>query len=374
MRAVLAAVGVAAACWLVGTADAEPPKVDARAWLVENPVSGEVLAQHAQRYQIPIASITKLMTVIVALQHLKLSDVVTVDPRAAAVGQESVFLRPDQRIAVSDLVKAALIQSANDAADALALATAPSFPAFADLMNAQAATLGLTDSHFVRPDGLDAPGERSSARDVTRLAAVAMALPAVRAAVRRATATLADGTELHTWNDLLGVVPGVYGIKTGHTGDAGWSEVAAIHGGGTTIYATILGSPSRTRRNADLEALLAYGVNQYRRVDAVAPGRGYARVRLPYGRAPLRLVALAPLQAVVRVDRPLTERVVAPTAAPLPIRRGQVLGHVQVWDGDRLLGSRALVASRSVGKPGVAGRVGWYARRTVHNVLGLVTP
>ena len=150
--------------------------------------------------------------------------------------------------------------------------------------------------------------------------------------------------------------------------------MAATHGGGTTIYATILGSPSRARRNADLEALLAYGVNQYRRVDAVAPGRGYASVRLPYGRSPLRLVALAPLQAVVRVGRPLTERVVAPPAAPLPIRRGQVLGHVQVWDGDRLLGSRALVASRSVGKPGVAGRVGWYARRTVHNVLGLVTP
>jgi serine-type D-Ala-D-Ala carboxypeptidase (penicillin-binding protein 5/6) len=374
MRAVLAAVGVAAACGLAGTAGAEPPKVDARAWLVENPVTGDVLARHAERYQVPIASITKLMTVIVALQHLKLSDVVTVDPRAAAVGQESVFLEPRQRITVADLVRAALIQSANDAADALALATAPSYPAFADLMNAQAAGLGLTDSHFVRPDGLDAPGEGASARDVTRLAAVAMALPAVRAAVRRATASLADGTELHTWNDLLGVVPGVYGIKTGHTDDAGWSEVAAIHRGGTTIYATILGSPTRTRRNADLEALLAYGVNQYRRVDAVAPARGYASVRLPYGRAPLRLVALAPLQAVVRVGRPLTERVVAPTAAALPIRRGQVLGHVQVWDGDRLLGSRALVASRSVGKPGVAGRVGWYARRTVHNVLGLVTP
>ena len=109
-------------------------------------------------------------------------------------------------------------------------------------------------------------------------------------------------------------------------------------------------------------------------MDAVASARTYASVRLPYGRAPLRLVALAPLQAVVRVGRPLTDRVVAPPASALPIRRGQVLGHVQVWDGDRLLGSRPLVASRSVGRPGVAGRVGWYARRTVHNVLGLVTP
>ena len=92
----------------------------------------------------PIASITKLMTLIVALGHLRLDQVVSVDPRAAAVGQESVYLHPgraDQRRATSS--RRALIQSANDAADALALATAPSFPAFAELMNAEARQLGL---------------------------------------------------------------------------------------------------------------------------------------------------------------------------------------------------------------------------------------
>jgi serine-type D-Ala-D-Ala carboxypeptidase (penicillin-binding protein 5/6) len=375
MRAALVAAAVAAACLLAATAGAAgPPNVDARAWLVENPATGEVLAAHDARYETPIASITKLMTVIVALQHLELGDVVSVDPRAASVGQESVYLEPHQEITVADLVKAALIQSANDAADALALATAPSFPAFASLMNAQAASLGLTDSHFVRPDGLDAAGERSSARDVTRLAVVAMKIPAVRYAVRHVTATLADGRELHTWNDLLGVVPGVFGVKTGHTDDAGWSQVAAVHGDGTTIYATILGSPSRARRNADLQALIAYGLNQYRRVDAVSRGHGYASVELPYGRAALNLVAASPLEAVVRTGVPLTQRVVAPVATSLPVRRGQVLGKVEVYAGGRLLGSRPLVASRAVAKPGALGRIGWYAGRTVHNVLGLVTP
>jgi serine-type D-Ala-D-Ala carboxypeptidase (penicillin-binding protein 5/6) len=373
MRAALAGVA-AAACCLAATAGAAAPSVDARAWLVENPVTGEVLGSHEARYRTPIASITKLMTVIVALQHLKLSQIVGVDPRAAAVGQESAYLEPHQQITVADLVNAALIQSANDAADALALATASSFSAFAGLMNAQAKAFGLTDSNFVRPDGLDAPGERSSARDVTRLAIVAMAIPAVRRAVRHVTARLADGRELHTWNDLLGVVPGVFGVKTGHTDDAGWSQVAAVHGDGTTIYATILGSPSRSRRNADLQRLLAYGLNQYRRVDAVARGHRYARVELPYGREPLPLVAAAPLSSVVRIGVPLTERVVAPTAASLPVRQGQRLGEVQIYAGGRLLGSRALVAPRSVSKPGLAGRMRWYATRTVHNVVGLVTP
>ncbi len=369
MRAVLAALAVA--CLLAGSATAAAPAPHARAWFVENPVTGEVLLAHASRRKVPIASITKLMTVIVALEHLKLTDVVSVDPRAAAVGQESVYLRAGQAITVSDLVKGAMIQSANDAADALALATAPSYRAFAELMNAKAKELGLTDSHFDRPDGLDADDQYSSARDVTKLALEAMKIPAVRAAVSQETGTLADGYQLHTWDDLLGVVPGVFGVKTGHTSAAGWNQVAAVRGGGTVIYATILGSPSRTERNADLESLLAYGLAQYRQVNAVTADRAYAQIMLPYGHSPLVLKASAPLHAVVRVNQPLTERVVAPLAMSLPVQRGQVLGQVQVWADGHLVGSRPLVASRAVSAPGLAGRMKWYATRTVHNVVGL---
>ena len=134
------------------------PTVQAGAYVIENAATGEVLASSNAHERLPIASITKLMTVLVVLQHRKLSDVVTVDPRAAAVGEESIYLTGGERITVSDLLKGALIQSANDAADALALSVAPSFPAFAKLMNAEAAELGLHDTHFVRPDGLDARG------------------------------------------------------------------------------------------------------------------------------------------------------------------------------------------------------------------------
>jgi serine-type D-Ala-D-Ala carboxypeptidase (penicillin-binding protein 5/6) len=372
MRLALTVAALALVCWLAGAARAAgPPTPDASAWLVENPMTGEVLTQHDDRLRVPIASITKLMTLIVALRHLKLNQVVTVDPRAAAVGQESVYLRAGQQITVHDLVKGALIQSANDAADALALATAPSYPAFASMMNAEAHRLGLTDSHFVRPDGLDAAGEYSSARDVARLALEAMKIPVVRNTVDKVSGTLADGFQLHTWNDLLGVFPGVFGVKTGHTDDAGWCQVAAVRGDGTVIYGVILGSPSRARRNADLEQLLAYGLDQYRMVDAVKTGRGYATVKLPFGRKPVELVAKSPMQAVVRVGAPLTERVVAPLVASLPVARGQVLGDVQIWQGGKLVGSRPLVASRAIGRPGLTARAEWYARRTVSNVVDL---
>src|SRR4029078_7046653 len=96
------------------------------------------------------------------------------DPPAAAVGESSIELEAGEQITVRDLIKGALIQSANDAADALALSVAPDYPSFARLMNDEDARLGLRDSHFVRPHGLAAPGHVSSAADVTKLARILM--------------------------------------------------------------------------------------------------------------------------------------------------------------------------------------------------------
>jgi D-alanyl-D-alanine carboxypeptidase len=348
---------------------AAAPRVDAPAYMVGDAPPGQVIAAYHAHERRPIASITKLMTVIVALQHHKLADVVSVDPRAANVGEESIYLRAGEQLTVRDLVEGALIQSANDAADALALSVAVDYPSFANLMNDEARLLGLRDTHFVRPDGLDAPGEYSTAADVTKLARDAMRIPFVRATVRRETAVIAGGRTLHTWDDLLGVLRGVFGVKTGHTNEAGWCQVAAIRGNGATVYATILGSPDRARRNDDLESLLLWGLAQFRTVPVVQVGRAYADVALPYGRAPIPLVATRARLASVRVGRPLTEWIVAAATASLPVHRGQVLGRVEVWSGRRLLARQPLVASRTVNRPGVAGRLGWYAGRTFHDII-----
>ena len=112
-------------------------------------------------------------------------------------------------------------------------------------MNQEARKIGLTRTHFVRPDGLDAPGHYSTARDITRLAQWAMRLPVVRQDVRMRTSTISGGRRLTTWNDLLGVFPGVVGVKTGHTDNAGWCQVTLLERDGLEIYVTILGSPTR---------------------------------------------------------------------------------------------------------------------------------
>jgi serine-type D-Ala-D-Ala carboxypeptidase (penicillin-binding protein 5/6) len=370
MRRLSLVMAVALVC--AGAARGAVPSPDARAFYVVNASTGEVLAARDAHERLPVASITKLMTVIVALQHLQLDQVVTVTPQAAHVGEERIPLHAGQQVSVRDLLKGALIQSANDAADALAAAAAGGDIArFVGWMNERAQRLGLHDTHFERPDGLDAPGHVSSARDVAVLAQVAMHIPAVREIVRERTDTIEGGAvTLHTWNDLLGVFPGTIGVKTGHTGAAGWCEVAATRRPGYTIYAVILGSPTRAQRNADLERLLGWGVSQYRELTLV--GRiAYAHAALGYGLPAVPVVAVKPLVRVVHLGRPLTARVIAPSALSLPVRRGERVGRIEIWAGGTLLGTRPLVAGRSASRPGLGGRMRWYATRTMHHLWGL---
>ena len=366
-------VFVAAALAACGSAQAAP-RVDARAWFVQNAATGEVLVSRAADRRLPIASITKLMTVLVVLDHARPDDLVTVGPDASSVGESTVHLVPGEQLTVRDLIEAALIQSANDAANALADHVGEGDRArFVELMNAKARALGLRDTQFVRPDGLDVEGHYSTARDVTLLARVAMRSPLVREIVARRTGTIAGARSLYTWNDLLGRFPGLIGVKTGHTSSAGWCEVAAARGRGLTVYATVLGSGTRAGRNDDLAELLSWGISRYRVVSLVQAGRVYARAEAPYGRAALSLVAAGPVVRVVRVGRPLVERVVAPAAVDLPVRRGQRLGSVRVYDRGRLVASRPLVAARAIERPSLGGRIAWYAERTLDHLTGFFT-
>jgi D-alanyl-D-alanine carboxypeptidase (penicillin-binding protein 5/6) len=371
MRRGLSVLAVALA--FAGAARAGPPDVDARAFTVVNASTGTVLASSNAHERVPIASITKLMTVLIALRHLSPGDEVTVTAQAARVGESRIPLRPGQVVSVHDLLEGALIQSANDAADALAAAASGGdIPRFVGWMNDEAQKLGLRDTHFVRPDGLDARDHVSSAHDVAVLAQAAMRSPVVRTIVRKRTDTIEGGTiVLHTWNDLLGVFPGLIGVKTGHTDGAGWCEVAAARRPGYTIYAVILGSPTRAQRNSDLDRLLGWGVSRYRMLTLVGT-KPVAHVALPYGRAPMALVAAKPLLRVVPAGRPIVERVVVPSALTLPVRRGQPVGSIDFRSGGRLLGSRPLLATRTVSRPGVGGRLGWYATRTVKDLWGFI--
>jgi D-alanyl-D-alanine carboxypeptidase (penicillin-binding protein 5/6) len=366
---------VLAALAFAAPARAGLPRIDARAFLVRDARTGQVLAARNASDRVPIASLTKLMTVLLTLKSgVKLDAVVTVTQSAAAVGESSIGLVAGDRLTVSDLLKGALIQSANDAADALAdYVSHGNETAFVARMNAEARRLRLTGTHYDRPDGLDAPGHVSTARDVTVLAQRLMRYRVVRQIVRQRNATIAGGRHLHTWNDLLGIFRGLVGVKTGHTGEAGWCEVAEVKRDGLDIYATILGSPDRGRRNSDLAALLRWALSVERSTWVIDPGRVYARISVGYGRRPVPLVPVRGVVRAVRTDRPLVERVLAAGSSTLPVRRGERLGELRVYSGHSLVARQPLVAARSVGRPNPAGRIGFYVRRTLSHVAGWFT-
>jgi len=363
---------VAALSLCAASAAAAPPPVSAPAYVVRGGPDQVVFAARAPDARRAPASITKLMTVLVALEKARLDDVVTVPVAATSVGESSVALRPGERLSVRDLAVAALVPSANDAATALALHVGRgSLPRFVAAMNAKAKELGLTSTHFENPHGLDQSGHVSSARDVTVLLSAALRNPFIRIWSARPTATIAGGRTLTSTDDLIGTVP-LVGAKTGHTNDAGWSQVAAVERNGVRVTASLLGAATESQRNVELASLLLWGLDQYRRV-VVTGEHVYGHAEVGYGRPPVPLVAERDVVRNVRIGRPLVERVVVSTALALPVTRGQRVGEVWVYSDGRLIARTPLVAAASIPAVGVVGKAKWYARRTVHHLFGLAS-
>lgn len=376
---VLVLAALALAFGAASASGSTPPPVDAGAVLVADGRTGDVLyAENADR-RLPMASITKLMTALVTLERARPREVVTVAPQAVGQGGSSIFLVPGEELRVRDLLAAALVQSANDAAFALAAHVGEGDVArFVRLMNDEAAELGLGDTRFVRPDGLDRRGHYSTAEDVFELARIAMREPLVRELARTRTMRVGNRS-FRNWNDLLWTFPGLIGVKTGHTDRAGWAEVAAARRRSTLLYAVILGSPSRSERNEDLAELLEWGFDQYARFTVVREGERYASAAVPFSEERVGLVAAGGASRVVRLGSGTTfvERIVAPAMVELPVRRGQKLGEVVVTDGERVVARGDLVAARDVEAPSFRDRVGWYADRALDeagDLLAAVVP
>ena len=374
LRRALPAVVVAllAVLALPAQASSDEPQIEAAAWYLvgEDDV---VLAQQSSRRARAIASITKLMTALVALEHASPSNVVRVSPAVASLGGSTIFLQGGEELTVAELVRATLIPSANDAATALALHVGDgSIDRFVELMNEKARGLGLKDTTFSNPHGLDEPGHVSSARDVTLLVRYALGVPVLRDALGRTSFTF-SGREFPTTDDLNASWPPLLGAKTGHTAAAGWSEAGAARARGATVYGAVLGTDTRAERNEALRTLLSYGLARYRRIAAVDATRVYAVAETGYGRPAVELVAPKTMPRTVHESTSLVERVIAPRAVGLPIRQGERLGRVELWDGDRLLASSSLVAATDVSEPGILGKAGWFARHTTSNLWGLVS-
>jgi D-alanyl-D-alanine carboxypeptidase (penicillin-binding protein 5/6) len=367
VRAYAVALAAVIAAWMAGApvaaAQSRPPALQARAAIVMEASTGDVLyAKHATDRR-SIASTTKLMTVLVALQKSDLDDVFSAKPYRALTAESLIGLRAGERMSVRDLLRAALLPSANDAAATIAVGTMGSTKAFVAEMNRRAVALGLRDTHYTTPIGLDNAGNYSSARDLAKLAIKLRGYEFFRRTTDLPSATLRSGARKRTVfnrNTLVRRVPVVNGVKTGHTNRAGYVLVGSATRDGVTVVSVVLGDPSERARDADSLALLRYGLNGYRAVTAVPEGRVVGKVALRYrGDDTVEVVAGTTVRKILRSG---TRTHVTVTGLPVdvdgPLPRGSRLGTAIVFAGDKVLARIPVVTARSVAEAGLGTRLG----------------
>lgn len=343
-----AAVGAAPAA-----AAASPPAVAAEAWLLMDHASGQVLAEHAPDRPVAPASLTKLMTAYLLFElldagTLRADEPIRISPRAAAMNGSRLQLAAGAEVSLEDLLKGLLVRSANDAAVALAEHAAGEEARFVAAMNVKARQLGLTATHFENPTGLDHAAQRSSARDMTRLAsALIRDFPAHYRRYFALREFAFHGVRHYNRNLLLWRNDRVDGIKTGRTQAAGHCLIASAQRDDMRLIATVLGAPSEDARVQGAERLLAYGFDHFEThlVQRRGQPAAYARVWLgaadtvPVGPADSLYVTL-PRGTEARLQR----RVTLAEELYAPVRAGQKLGALRLDLDGRTLAEHPLVA------------------------------
>jgi serine-type D-Ala-D-Ala carboxypeptidase (penicillin-binding protein 5/6) len=281
-----------------------------------------------------IASTTKLMTALLTLERASFDDVYSAADYQPAAAESKIDLRPGERMRVSDLLEALMLESANDAAATLAEGIAGSRPAFVAEMNARAGELGLADTSYANPIGLDDPLNYSTARDLAVLARYLLRDRRFARIVDSPSAMLESGAQpraIGNRNDLIASVPAVDGVKTGYTSQAGYVLVGSATGSnGARVVSVVLGEPSEAARDADTLALLRYGLAQYRRVPVLRGNRVVARADVAYRDETVALVPARPLAVTARRDQEISERVSAPDELEGDLAAGTRVGTVAV--------------------------------------------
>lgn len=303
--------------------------------------SGRVLYQQQADDERLIASITKIMTAVVALERGDLQAAYTVTAEDMAEGS-SMYLKPGDVLSLEELLYGLMLVSGNDAALAVAHCVSGDLEAFVEQMNETAQSLGMTHSHFANPNGLDAEGHYSSARDMAVLTAYALEKEPFRRIVSTTSVTIGE-RYLANHNKLLRLYSGCLGVKTGFTKAAGRTLVSAAERDGMTLVCVTLNDGDDWN---DHMALLDYGFTSYRMETAVPAGQSVASVQVLGGTVPA-----VPLMADQDLSYPLTGeerlRIVAETPAAIaaPVVPGQAVGTLRAYLGDEEVAAVALVAA-----------------------------
>ncbi len=326
--------------------------VSARAATLYEPNTQTFLYEKNSDTRLPMASTTKIMTALVVMEHADLDQKVEIDPRAVGVEGSSLYLTAGEVLTVRELLFGLMLRSANDAAEALAYEISGSVDGFVDLMNEKAAELGLVDTHFETPHGLDGKEHYTTARELAFLTAAAMENEEFRNVVSTYKITLGDDPVrlVVNHNKLLSLYDGAVGVKTGFTKKSGRCLVGAAEREGLTLITVTLDAPNDW---SDHEKLFDFGFSLLEcRTPLLSEEIVYS---LPVigGRAENLTVKNVEGYSYIakKSALPVTREVKLPRYVTAPIREGEEVGSVCLYEGDTLLAEIPLVAEKSVPLP-----------------------
>jgi D-alanyl-D-alanine carboxypeptidase (penicillin-binding protein 5/6) len=330
------------------------PELQAQSWVLTDAETGLYLAGKNPDERLPIASTTNVMTALVVLEEGVNLDNEVVVPKEAErfVGftYSNVGLIAGERLTVRDLLVATLVPSGTDAVYTMAYSLGGgSVDNFVDKMNAKAAELGLKNTHFANPAGVDSLENYSSARDLAKIARAAMEHPVFDKIVAKERATISTqnrNIDIFTTNNLLYTHPSATGVKTGTSPAAGPCLVASAKDGGESYIAVVLHAEDEGSRFETARQALGFGFNKYERQPLVRRNAAYGKLPLPYRRG--ESVELTAAQDIFGLTGPSlkVERRVTKKDPPPAVKAGQQLGIVEVLIDGQNVESSPLVAKK----------------------------
>ncbi len=341
-----------------------PPQLAARAWLLLDYNSGQILAQQNPDERIQPASLTKLMTAYLtftalAQKQLTLTQVIPVSEHAWRAEGSRMFIQPGKPVTVDELIHGMIIQSGNDATTALAEAIGGSEPQFVQMMNLQAAKLGMTNTHFMDATGLPNPQHYTTVRDLSKLAAALVhdypqyfPLYSIKE-YRYNNITQANRNRL-LWQD-----PYVDGMKTGHTEAAGFCQVTSAIRNGHRLIGVVVGTDTDSARTVESHKLINYGFEAFDAGKLYSAGQTVTELPVWKGSAN-KLKAGFNQDIFVSVPKGQLSQIKVQmiTKQPLlaPISKNQPVGQVNLLLGGKVIAQRPLVALEDVSVAGIFGR------------------
>lgn len=357
-----------------GPALAQPPELTAKSVILIEASTGKILYERRSQERRPPASTTKIMTLITALEHGKLDDIVTASELASQTEGSTLWLAPGEQLSMLDLLYGVMLVSGNDATVAVAEHISGSVEKFAELMNAKAKAIGATDTHFTNSSGLPDPQHYSTARDLAYIAAYGYKNPLFATIITAPSHTMPwagkdHDREIFNENKLLWQYEGANGVKTGYTDAAGRCLVSAAKRDGIQLIAVVLDSDYMW---SDSIALLDYGFSQVRSQAYFQRGDIVRTIRVAHGKTGVIPLAVAdslrvPAFAGDGVGEYQTVIDVA-NRLEAPVRRGQKVGVVKVLFQEREIAAIDLIAADSSAKKSLWSMV-WASLRSLVSTL-----